>query len=601
MQQHRKLAAGWDVHFASNLPHAQDEIHHPAHLGFGLRVRPDLIDGGEGRAHESLAGRAGAGAHALPDFLADERRQWMQRAQQRLQHPDQREPRAALVGFARGVRLQHGLGKLQIPVAVIVPGEIVEGGRHHVEPVVGKTRLHARDGRGQTRRDPSVREAQAHLGCGQVLSFDVHQDVARSVPELVAEITVVLDPGHVETQVAALRRHGGEAQPQRVGPVRGDALRKLFAGGLLDGGFHLRLHQPAGALGQQVVEADAVDDVQGVDHVALRLGHLLSVVVADQAVHVHLAEGHLIGELEGHHDHAGHPEKDDVEARDQHRGRIIGAQRRRVFGPPLRGKRPQRRGEPGVEYVLVLTQSHRVVETMLGAGLCLVVRHVPASLVVVPGWYAVAPPELPADAPVLDVAHPLEVHAGPGFRHETHAAVGDGADGGLGQRLDVDEPLIGQQRLQDGVAAVAARHGECVRFDVRQQSQRVEIGDHPRARSHALEAAIRLRHHVVQRGVWRHDVDQRQTVTLPHLVIVEIMRRRDLHAAAAERGVHVSVADDGNVASRQRQAYLPADEMPVAFVVGVDGHGRIAQHRLRAGGRDDQLAVAVRQRIAQMP
>src|SRR3546814_943234 len=61
---------------------------------------------------------------------------------------------------------------------------------------------------------------------------------------------------------------------------------------LLDPGRVLRLHQPRGALGDQRVGADAVDDVERVEHVALRLGHLLPVRVAHQAGHVDVAERH---------------------------------------------------------------------------------------------------------------------------------------------------------------------------------------------------------------------------------------------------------------------------------------------------------------------
>ena len=41
--------------------------------------------------------------------------------------------------------------------------------------------------------------------------------------------------------------------------------------------------RPAGALGDEVFERDAVDDIERVDDVALGLGHLLAVLVADEA------------------------------------------------------------------------------------------------------------------------------------------------------------------------------------------------------------------------------------------------------------------------------------------------------------------------------
>ena len=105
-------------------------------------------------------------------------------------------------------------------------------------------------------------------------------------------------------------------------PYDGNALRELLARRLLDRRLHLRLHQAGGALRDQRLEVDAVDEVERVDDVALRLRHLLAVLVADQAGDVDLAERHVAHELEAHHDHPGDPEEDDVEAGDQHDGRV---------------------------------------------------------------------------------------------------------------------------------------------------------------------------------------------------------------------------------------------------------------------------------------
>ena len=85
----------------------------------------------------------------------------------------------------------------------------------------------------------------------------------------------------------------------------------------------LRVHQAGGALFDQLVEADAVDQVDRVEHVALRLRHLLAFGIADQAMHIDVLERDLAGDVLGHHDHARDPEEDDVEAGDQHGRRQI--------------------------------------------------------------------------------------------------------------------------------------------------------------------------------------------------------------------------------------------------------------------------------------
>ena len=67
----------------------------------------------------------------------------------------------------------------------------------------------------------------------------------------------------------------------------GICLRVMFA--MLLG--EVRLHHAAGALFDQRLQIDAVDHIDGVQHVALGLGHLLAVAVAHQAVDVDLPEG----------------------------------------------------------------------------------------------------------------------------------------------------------------------------------------------------------------------------------------------------------------------------------------------------------------------
>ncbi len=77
-----------------------------------------------------------------------------------------------------------------------------------------------------------------------------------------------------------------------------------------------------------------------------------------------------------------------------------------------------------------------------------------------PGGNSVAPPELAGDAPVVDVLHPVEVGLLVLLGGELNGLFAirvrlDGGDGFLGERLDLDEPLRGEARLDDGFAAVA--------------------------------------------------------------------------------------------------------------------------------------------------
>ena len=154
-----------------------------------------------------------------------------------------------------------------------------------------------------------------------------------------------------------------EREAQRIGAVRGDAVRKLLARVLLDAArCRCGCISPAGALGDQRFEVDAVDQIDRIDDVALRLRHLVAVLVADQPGDVDLAERHVAGELQAHHDHARDPEEDDVEAGHQHAGRIERLQLARLLRPAERRERPQRGGEPRVEHVLIALQRHVAAE-----------------------------------------------------------------------------------------------------------------------------------------------------------------------------------------------------------------------------------------------
>src|SRR5258708_39942557 len=98
------------------------------------------------------------------------------------------------------------------------------------------------------------------------------------------------------------------------------------------------------------------------------------------------------------------------------------------------GKRPAGRAEPCAQHMIVLPQRHRWIDAMGGADLRLAAGDIPAAVGVVPGRYAMPPPELPADAPILDLVHPLVIHRRPMIGYEADVSVLDGADGRLRQR-----------------------------------------------------------------------------------------------------------------------------------------------------------------------
>ena len=215
--------------------------------------------------------------------------------------------------------------------------------------------------------------------------------------------------------------------------------------------------------------------------------------------------------LQAHHHHAGDPEEDDVEARDQHAGR----DRTVSSAGVLSGQPSVENGHSAEENQVSSTSSScaqlRVRrQRVLLAHLGFVAADVDLAGVVVPGRNAMAPPELAAHAPVLDVAHPLVIRLRPVLRHEARASVFDGRQRGLGQRRDLHVPLVGEIGLDDGAGAVAARHFELVRLYLLDESGGFELGDDLLARHEAVQAAETLGRVLVESGVGREDVDLRQ-------------------------------------------------------------------------------------------
>ena len=472
----------------------------------------------------------------------------MEQQQDLVHHPCSGGARLGLGSLVRAV--EDRLDELEIPVAEHVPHELVEGARRLVELVFTERLANLRLGAGRLPRDPAVhRHARRQRIMVRVMRHAVHLGETCGVPQLGAEVAVTLDARLGQLDVATLRGHGGEGKAQRV-------------------------------------RAIGIDQFERVNDVALRLRHLLALLVADQGVDVDGVERHLMHEVQPHHHHPGNPEEDDVEAGDQHVGLVVPLQLRRLLGPAERRKRPQRGGEPSIEHVLVTRQADARAIMALGGFEREALGFFDEHRIVrsVPGRNLVAPPQLARDAPRLDVAHPFEIGLLPVLRDEAGLALLNRRDGGLRQFAGVHIPLLGQPRLDHHIRTVAMRHLVGVRLDLVKQAERLEHLDDALARLETIKAVQRHGRggHVgafeeigvaVERDLAElvEHVDLAQVVALAHVEVVEVMRRRDLDGTRTLLGVGIIVADDGNEAADQRQLHLLADEMLQRLVLRVHG------------------------------
>ena len=269
--------------------------------------------------------------------------------------------------------------------------------------------------------------------------------IARRVPQLGGEVAVALDPALGELDVAAGRGQRRQREAQRVAAI-------------------------------------AVDQFQRVDDVAARFRHLLAALVAHQRVDVDGAERHLAHEMQPHHHHPGDPEKDDVEAGDQHVARIIAGELRGRLGPAQGRERPQRRRKPGVEHVLVAAQRDRRAVFRL--------RPRPRASASVSATKTV--PSGPYQAGIWCPHHSwremhqgwmLRIHSKNVFSHcrgtNRVCPSSTAAIAGSASTLGVAVPLVGQPRLDDDARAVVMRHHQGVVFDLFEEPGGVEVGDAP--------------------------------------------------------------------------------------------------------------------------
>ena len=290
--QHVERHARRHAQLGADVAHGHDDALQEFHVRHGRFVLALGADLGVGTRRQALGIQ---GRDARPDFLGHEGDDRMGDDHDLRKHVLQARPGRGLGRLVLAV--QFGLDELKVPVTELAPDKGVDALGGLVEAVafdLGRVFLleHL-----ETMQDPAV--MQSLQGRRVELRFapvHVHEGEAGRVPNLVDEMPVALDARLGQLDVAAHGGEGGQGETQGIAAV-------------------------------------PVDHLQGVDDVARGLGHLLAVLVADEGVDVDVLEGHVVHELQAHHHHAGHPEEEDVEARDQERRRVEGRQLMRLLWP----------------------------------------------------------------------------------------------------------------------------------------------------------------------------------------------------------------------------------------------------------------------------
>ena len=140
-------------------------------------------------------------------------------------------------------------------------------------------------------------------------------------------------------------------------------------------------------------------------------------------------------------------------------------------------------------------------------------------------------------------------------------------------------------------AAVAVANRVAVGLDGLQQAVPLQLLDDPLAHLQPVLSFVVARV-LVQSAVGVHDVDGGQAVSLADREVVVVVAGGDLQGAGAELGGHRLVGDDGDDAPDDGEDGAAADEVRVAVVFGVDGHGGVAEQGLGPRGGDRNGASA---------
>src|SRR5262249_12058884 len=98
------------------------------------------------------------------------------------------------------------------------------------------------------------------------------------------------------------------------------------------------------------------------------------------------------------------------------------------------------------------------------------------------------------------------------------------------------------------------------------------------------------------------DTDLVQAASFSDFEIIEIVPRRNLQRSSTKSPIHIRIGNDWNNSSGDRQTNILADPIPIAFVFRMNRDRGVAEHRLRASGRDDEvLSGIISQRVADVP
>ena len=469
---------------------------------------------------------------------------------QQLEQPFERGRR----GRARaGVAVvQPALDRLEVPVAEVVEGQVVELVRHVGEVELAEEALDRPLRLREPGEDPALLERRRLLR--RLGALGGGDDQPGRVPQLVRELRALVDRRVREAHVLG----------ERV------------------------LQQPVA----RGVGAVALDQLERVDAGAERLRHPPAVRSEHRRVDDHVAERHLAEQLEPGEDHPVLPEADDLPGG---RLQVAGIEVAEILGvvrPAESRERPERRREPRVEHVGLALE---LLRAALGARFRLGLGHGHVAVGAVPHGQLVAPPELARDAPVRRVLEGVDRVAMLALGVVDDLAVAKRCERPLLDLVHRAPPLQRDQRLDPAAAALAQGNGVAVVLPLDELvtlAQPIEDLVAGLLLGQPFEAGRRDE----PVGPDAHGLVQ--AVVAADREVGRVVARRDLQGAGAEAHLHPLVGDHRHAPLDPRHDHLAPDQVAVAVVVRVHRDRDVGRDRRRPHRGDLDEAVAVGQRVA---
>ena len=186
------------------------------------------------------------------------------------------------------------------------------------------------------------------------------------------------------------------------------------------------------------------------------------------------------------------------------------------------------------------------------------------------------------------------------LRHKGQISVFNSLDSRLCHLLHLYEPLLLDHGLNGGATAVVGSYIMDMVYHLHQQTLLLQFLYHDLAGLVAIHACV-LAAVLIDGCIVVQNIDLRQVMTLSYLEIVGVMCRGNLYYAGTKLLIYISVCDNRNFTTYQRQDHGLTYDIFIPLVIRVYCQGAVAKQGFRSGGSDLYELVTALNRIIDMP